>query len=155
MSDPNPLLDELIADFPVGGTMLGVGIDIIEVDRIREIHERQKDRYLNRVYSEEELRYCMRMSNPYPHLAARFAVKEAVSKAFSTGIGGLFEWKSACVYHGERSQPLVELDEKGKTLLEAIGGTDVRITLSHTKETAVAMAVIVKEGVSSEATTDK
>ena len=145
MSDEDPSLADLAATFPVGGTFLNLGLDIIEVDRVQQMHERQKDRFLNRVFTQEEQDYCLTKSNPYPHLAARFAAKEAVSKTFSTGIGKLFSWTSCSIYHGSLMQPLVRLDEQGKALLEALGATDVRITLSHTKETAIAVAVLVSE----------
>ena len=145
MSDEDPSLADLAATFPVGGIVLNLGLDIIEVDRVQQMHERQKDRFLDRVFTQEEQDYCLAKSNPYPHLAARFAAKEAVSKTFSTGIGKLFSWTSCSIYHGPRMQPLVRLDEQGKALLEALGATDVRITLSHTKETAIAVAVLVSE----------
>jgi holo-[acyl-carrier protein] synthase len=143
MSDEDPGLAELAAVFPKGALLLNVGVDVIDVDRVKQVHERQKDRFLKRVFTQEEQEYCFSKSNPYPHLAARFAAKEAVSKAFSTGIGKLFSWTSSSVYHGPRMQPLVRLDEQGEALLKALGGSEVRITLSHTKTTAVAVAVLV------------
>ncbi|MCZ6673881.1 MAG: holo-ACP synthase [Verrucomicrobia bacterium] len=143
MSGEDPGLEELAKKFPAGATLLNVGVDVIEVDRVRKVYERQKERFLKRVFTQEEQDYCFSKSNPFPHLAARFAAKEAVSKSFSTGIGKLFGWTSASVYHGPRMQPLIRLDDQGKRLLEAWGGTEVRITLSHTKTTAVAVAVLV------------
>ncbi len=74
-------------NLPKGGTVIGVGVDIIEVARVKGVHERHGDRFLNRILTKEERDYCFGMKNPYPHIAARFAEKEAVSKAFSTGIG--------------------------------------------------------------------
>ena len=145
MSDEDSSLAELAAKFPTEATLLNVGVDVIEVDRVKQVYQRQKERFLKRVFTEEEKDYCFSKSNPYPHLAARFAAKEAVSKAFSTGIGKLFGWKSSAIYHGPRMQPFVRLDEQGQALMAAIGGTEVRITLSHTKTTAVAVAVLVKE----------
>lgn len=145
MSDEDPSLAELAASFPAGATLLNVGVDVIEVERVQKVYERQKDRFLKRVFTQEEQDYCFSKSNPYPHLAARFAAKEAVSKTFSTGIGKLFSWTSCSIYHGPRMQPLVRLDEQGDALLNALGATGVRITLSHTKTTAVAVAVLVNE----------
>ena len=145
MSDEDPSLAELAASFPTGATLLHVGVDVIEVERVQKVYERQKDRFLKRVFTQEEQDYCFSKSNPYPHLAARFAAKEAVSKTFSTGIGKLFSWTSCSIYHGPRMQPLVRLDEQGDALLKALGATGVRITLSHTKTTAVAVAVLVNE----------
>ena len=135
----------MVAAFPVGALLLNLGVDVIEVERVQKVYERQKDRFLKRVFTKEEQDYCLSKSNPFPHLAARFAAKEAVSKAFSTGVGKLFSWTSCSIYHGPRMQPLVRLDDQGSALLAAFGGTDVRITLSHTKTTAVAVAALVKE----------
>ncbi len=129
---------------PPGGILLGLGCDIIEVERIRGVLERQGERFLNRVFTAEEKAYCLPMKHPHKHLAARFAAKEAVSKAFSTGIGAELSWTSVSVYHGERHQPLVRLDEKGRALLEKVGGTDVHLTLAHTEGNAMAVAAIVR-----------
>ena len=145
MSDEDPILEELAAQFPAGENLLNVGVDVIEVERVQRVYERQKERFLKRVFTQEEQDYCFSKSNPYPHLAARFAAKEAVSKAFSTGIGRLFGWTSSSIYHGPRMQPMVRLDAQGEALLKALGGSRVRITLSHTKTTAVAVAAMVKE----------
>lgn len=145
MSAEDPSLEELAISFPAGAKLLNVGVDVIEVDRVQKLYERQKDRFLKRVFTHEEQDYCLSKSNPFPHLAARFAAKEAVSKAFSTGIGKLFSWTSCSIYHGARMQPLVRLDGQGDALMKALGATDVRITLSHTKTTAVAVAVLVQE----------
>ena len=144
MPDDDPSLEEFAKKFPKAATLLNVGVDVIEVDRVQKVFERQKDRFLKRVFTAEEQDYCLSKSNPFPHLAARFAAKEAVSKAFSTGIGKLFSWTSASVYHGPRMQPFIRLDAQGEKLLEALGASEVRITLSHTKTTAVAVAVLVK-----------
>ena len=145
MSAEDPGLAELAATFPSGAMLLNIGVDVIEVERVQKVYERQKERFLKRVFTQEEKDYCFSKSNPFPHLAARFAAKEAVSKSFSTGIGKLFSWTSCSIYHGPRMQPLVRLDDQGKALLKALGATDVRITLSHTKTTAVAVAALVNQ----------
>jgi holo-[acyl-carrier protein] synthase len=83
------------------------------------------------------------MKYPHKHYAARFAAKEAVSKCFSTGIGAEIGWRSVSIYHGERHQPLVRLDDKGEALLRHVGGTHVSVTLSHTDTVAMAVAVLL------------
>lgn len=129
---------------PPGGLLIGLGADLVDVERIRGVFERQGERFLNRVFTDEERAYCFGMKTPFPHLAARFAAKEAVSKAFTTGIGAELGWKSISVYHGERHEPLVRLDEKGLQLLKDVGATDVLLTLSHTQSAAMAVAALVK-----------
>lgn len=129
----------------LGGFVIGLGADLVEVARIKAVADRQGDRFLHRIFTEEELEYCLRMKFPHKHLAARFAAKEAISKAFTTGIGGDFGWKSASVHHGSRQEPLVRLDETGTRLLRRIGGTRVVVTLSHTDSDALAVAAILRE----------
>jgi holo-[acyl-carrier protein] synthase len=129
---------------PPGGLLIGLGADLVDVARIQGVHERQGERFLNRVFTEEERAYCFGMKIPFPHLAARFAAKEAISKAFTTGIGAELGWKSMSVYHGERHEPLVRLDEKAEKLLKELGGSRVLLTLSHTATAAMAVAALVK-----------
>jgi holo-[acyl-carrier protein] synthase len=129
---------------PPGGMLIGIGADVIEVSRIRGVFERQGERFLARVFTDEEREYCFRMAHPHKHLAARFAAKEAVSKCFTTGIGAELGWRSVSVYHGSRNEPLVRLDEKGEALLKAVGATHVQLTLSHTDTVAMAVAALVR-----------
>lgn len=129
---------------PPGGVVLGLGCDVIEVERVMGVAERQGERFLRRVFTDEERQYCLSKGNPYPHLAARFAAKEAVSKCFTTGIGPRLHWRSVSIFHGERLEPLVRLDELGTALLAEVGGARVMISLSHTQTVAMAVAAIIK-----------
>jgi len=135
-----------LPELPPGGVLLGIGVDITEIGRIRGVVERQGERFLKRVFTEEERLYCLGRPHPHKHLAARFAAKEAVSKCFSTGIGAELGWRSVSIHHGARLQPLVRLDERGMLLLRASGGTHVLISLSHTDTSAVAVAALVRAG---------
>lgn len=129
---------------PPGGILIGLGADLVEVERIRGVIERHGDRFLDRILTDEEKAYCVTMKFPHKHIAARFAAKEAISKCFTTGIGKEFSWKSASVYHGSRHEPLVRLDEQGRALLAHVGATHVMLTLSHTDTHAMAVAAIVR-----------
>ena len=129
---------------PPGGVLLGLGCDVIQVERIRGVLDRQGERFLDRVFTEEERGYCFSHKFPHQHLAARFAAKEAVSKAFTTGIGGELGWKSVSIYHGSRKEPFVRLDEKGAALLAQTGATHVLVSLSHTALVAMAVAALVR-----------
>jgi holo-[acyl-carrier protein] synthase len=129
---------------PPGGVLIGIGADVIEVERIRGVLDRQGERFLHRVFTDEERSYCSSMKYPYRHYAARFAAKEAVSKCFSTGIGAELGWRSVSIYHGRRQQPLVRLDEKGEALLRHVGATHVQVSLSHSDTVAMAVAALVR-----------
>jgi holo-[acyl-carrier protein] synthase len=139
----------MISSFPTlppGGILIGLGADLIEVERVRGVIARQGERFLARVFTAEEQAYCAAMAHPHKHYAARFAAKEAVSKCFGTGIGAELGWRSVSVYHGERHQPLVRLDAQGEALLRQVGATHVHLTLSHTETMALAVAALVRAG---------
>lgn len=129
---------------PPGGILLGLGCDLIEIERIRSVMLRHGDRFAERILTAEEQAYCSSMAHPHKHIAARFAAKEAVSKCFTTGISGEFGWKSVSVYHGERHEPLVRLDASGQALLARVGATQVLLSLSHTENYAMAVAALVR-----------
>jgi len=129
---------------PPGGAVIGIGCDLIDVDRIEQIIERHGDRFLAKTFTDEERAYCSTLKFPHKHYAARWAAKEAVAKAFTTGIGEHLDWTSISVYHGERQEPMIRLDEKAQKLLSEVGGTGVLISLSHTETHAMAFATIVR-----------
>jgi holo-[acyl-carrier protein] synthase len=122
--------------------ILGVGIDIIEVARIESSYERFGDRFLNRILLESEIAYCLSHKAPGPFLAARFAAKEAISKAFGTGIGAKLSWKDMEVRRRESGEPYVVLHGDGEKLLAERGGRVVLISLSHTAQHATAVAIL-------------
>ena len=129
---------------PPGGVLLGLGCDLVEVERIRGVLERHGDRFLQRTFTAEEQAYCGGLKYPHKHYAARWAAKEAVSKAFTTGIGAHLDWTSVSVCHGARHEPLIRLDDKASALLRELGGTGVMISLSHTETHAMAVAALVR-----------
>ena len=107
--------------------------------------ERHGERFLQRIFTAEERDYCFSVKYPHKHLAARWAAKEAVSKAFTTGVGPYLDWTSISVYHGARQQPLVRLDAKGEALLRQVGATQVCLSLSHIDAYAMAVAALVRQ----------
>ncbi len=123
---------------------MGLGCDYIEVARIQGVMERQGTRFINRVFTEEERQYCLGRPHPHKHFAARFAAKEAISKCFTTGIGAELGWQSMSIYHGLRHEPLVRLDEKAEELIRRLGGTCVRVSLSHSETAAMAVAALLR-----------
>ncbi len=122
--------------------VLGIGIDIIEVARIAASHERFGERFLKRILHPNEISYCLSHRMPAPFLAARFAAKEAISKAFGTGIGAQLGWHDMEVGRKESGEPFVILHAAGKKLLQQHGGRMVLISLSHTQQYATAVAIL-------------
>jgi len=122
--------------------ILGIGIDIIEVERIRSSHERFGERFLNRILHPNEIGYCLSHRVPAPFLAARFAAKEAISKAFGTGIGAQLGWQDMEVGRKESGEPFVILHGGGLRLLQERKAGAVLISLSHTQGHAAAVAIL-------------
>ncbi len=122
--------------------ILGTGIDLIEVARIRASHEKFGERFLQRILRPAEIAYCIPHKDPAPFLAARFAAKEAVSKAFGTGIGKQFGWQDMEVGRKESGEPFVILHDGGQKLLQERGGRILHLSLSHTEGHATAMAIL-------------
>jgi holo-[acyl-carrier protein] synthase len=122
--------------------ILGTGIDIIEVRRIEAAHKKFGDRFLQRFLHPAEIAYCLSHKFPGPFLAARFAGKEAISKAFGTGIGRHLGWQDMEICRKESGEPYVVLHGKGRTLLRKRGGRIVHLSLSHSAKQATAMAIL-------------
>jgi holo-[acyl-carrier protein] synthase len=122
--------------------VLGIGIDIIEVGRIQASYERFGERFLNRILHPNEISYCLSHKLPAPFLAARFAAKEAISKAFGTGIGAQLGWHDMEVARKESGEPFVILHPAGQKLLDQRGAHTVLISLSHTQQHAAAVAIL-------------
>jgi holo-[acyl-carrier protein] synthase len=122
--------------------ILGLGIDIIEVARIEGSYERFGDRFLQRILHPGEIEYCLSNRAPGPFLAARFAAKEAISKAFGTGIGAQFGWHDVEVARHPSGEPYVIFRGKGPELMFQRQATSLRISLSHTQTYAAAVAIL-------------
>ncbi len=123
--------------------ILGVGMDIVETKRIADSLERFGDRFLHRVFLEGEITYSQSMKFPHLHLAARFAAKEAVSKAFGTGIGHTMGWRDIEIVREPSGQPRVVLHGKAEAHAKTLAVQAVHISLSHTAEYGAASAVVV------------
>jgi holo-[acyl-carrier protein] synthase len=122
--------------------ILGTGIDIIEVARIASSFEKFGERFVNRILLPDEIAYCLMHKNPAPFIAARFAAKEAISKAFGTGIGAQLGWHDMEIARKETGEPFVILHGKGEKLFESRGAKQLLISLSHTQNYAAATAVL-------------
>ena len=133
-----------LPDIPQGSNVVGVGIDQIEVSRIRESMERHGESFLSKVFSEQEQEICLQRADPAPCLAARFAAKEAVSKALGTGIGKEFGWLDMQVDKAQSGQPIALFTEHGKLALAGMHASSALISLSHLKEIASTVVVLIK-----------
>ena len=129
-------------------SVIGVGVDLVECARIQHSIERFGDRFLHRVFTDGEIEYSMSMKFPERHLAARFAGKEAVSKAFGTGIGKAMGWRNIDIRRRPSGEPFLVFSGPAEELAAKRGVTSALITLSHTEHHA--MASVVLEGTPSQ-----
>ncbi len=123
--------------------ILGTGIDVVETKRIAESMECFGDRFLRRIFLEGEVTYARSMKFPHLHLAARFAAKEALSKAFGTGIGRELGWRDLEIVREASGAPQVRLHGRAEIYAKSRGVQAIHISLSHTAEYGAASAVIV------------
>ena len=123
-------------------SVIGIGVDVIECSRIQRSIERFGDRFLHRVFTDGEIEYSMSMKFPERHLAARFAGKEAVAKAFGTGIGKAMGWRNIDIRKKESGEPFLVFSGPAETFATERGMISALITLSHTENYAVACAVL-------------
>ena len=129
---------------PEGTNVIGVGIDQIEVARIRESMDRHGEAFLSKVFTPKEKSFCLDRKDPAPCLAARFAAKEAASKALGTGIGKEFGWLDLEVEKGENGQPFALFSDQMQPLLEQKNAGSALLSLSHLDGIASAIVVIIK-----------
>jgi holo-[acyl-carrier protein] synthase len=137
---PLPGTTELAGDLLPAGAHVGdlqCGIDLVEIDRIVAAIDRFGIRFLHRIWTERELAYCRGRA---PELAARFAGKEATSKALGTGIAGLV-WRDVEILPDERGKPLIFLHGGAKERAAQIGLNRWAISLTHSRHMACAMVV--------------
>jgi holo-[acyl-carrier protein] synthase len=118
-------------------TKFAVGIDIIEIDRVADVIARHGDKFLHRVFTDDEITHCR---GRVQELAARFAAKEAVMKALGTGVRGV-SWTDIEVLPNRRGKPLVFLYGRGAARAERIELRGLEISLTHSKEYAIASVV--------------
>lgn len=114
--------------------MQAIGVDIVENNRIAALIQKHGERFLNRVFTPQELSYCR---GRIPSLAARWAAKEAMSKAFGTGIGDV-AFKEIEVLVNPRGKPNIALHGKARQLARELGFFNILLSLSHTDDYAVA-----------------
>jgi holo-[acyl-carrier protein] synthase len=118
---------------------LRTGVDLIEIERLKQVIERHGSRFLDRVYTPEEL---SEVGENMASLAARFAAKEAVAKALGTGIG-IVAWREIEIRRGPQREPVLCLHGEARSLAESLGLTSWSLSLSHSATQAVALVVAI------------
>jgi holo-[acyl-carrier protein] synthase len=122
--------------------IVGTGIDVAEVPRIRQSIERFGDRFLHRVFTEEEMRYCDSKANRAERYAARFAAKEAAMKALGTGWNHGVRWRDCEVVRMPGGRPTIVFHGKAAEFAARLGVKNAAMSISHTAEQAIAQVIL-------------
>ena len=122
--------------------IVGTGIDIAEVPRIRQSIERFGQRFLQRIYTPGEMRYCDSKANRYERYAARFAAKEAGMKALGTGWNHGVRWRDIEVSRQPGGRPTITFHGKAAEFAARLGAVHVALSLSHTADQAIAQVIL-------------
>src|SRR5947199_10409842 len=124
----------------------GIGIDVIQNDRLRDSVQRFGDRFLNRIYTEGEIAYCKKCVNSELHYAARFAAKEAAFKALGTGWREGVRWLDVEVTHQPSGKPELALYGRAQELAQQMGVTRTAVSISHADRYVMAQVIFESDG---------
>ena len=122
--------------------ILGTGVDIAEVSRIRESIERFGDRFLRRIFTDGEIRYCERKARRFESYAARFAAKEAAMKALGTGWSRGVRWRDIEVVRAKGQRPTLQFHGEAAAIAASLGAKNIALSLTHTSEQALAHVIL-------------
>ena len=126
-------------------TIVGLGMDATEVARIADAYQEYGDRFLRRVFTDAEIAYCLQRKHPAPHLAGRFAAKEAGMKAIGTGHAFGVLWRDLeVVRHG--GPPQLQFHNAAARHFDRLGARKALLTITHTDALALAHVILVGEG---------
>ena len=125
--------------------VVGLGTDIIEIVRIGRMVERHGEAFLNRVYTEDEIRYCQRRKECFQHYAGRWAAKEAVMKTLGTGWIRGIRWREIEVVVQKSVKPEIQIHGGAREYAETLDIGEILITISHCREYATATAIALKK----------
>ena len=124
--------------------IVGLGTDIVEIVRIGRMIERHGEQFLNRVYTDEEIRYCRRRRECYQHFAGRWAAKEAIMKALGTGFVRGVGWQDLEVITQKSGQPIVNIRGGAREHAETLEIDEILVTISHCRSYATATAIAIR-----------
>ncbi len=122
--------------------IVGIGIDVVDLDRFQGTLDRYGERFFNRMYTHVEQEYCRQFSSPMEHYAARFAAKEAFLKAIGTGKSRNVRWKDIEIYNERSGKPNIRVFGNAEEIVARLGGKNIYVSLSHSRLVATAAVVI-------------
>lgn len=124
------------------GKVIGLGIDIVDIPRFRKTLVKRGKRFVDRIFLPSEQKYCCAKADPCVHFAGRFAAKEAVAKAFGTGIGGKIGWLDMEIISLDSKAPVVKLSRHAAMLMRQCRVKNILVSISHTHAHSSAVALL-------------
>ncbi len=124
--------------------IIGVGIDLVQIERMERAFDRFGEAFLQRVFCPGEISWCKKKQNPYPCFAARFAAKEAFVKALGTGFSGGITLKDIWIERLDTGAPVLRFSNRAKQMMEELGSSRVHVSLTHEMDVAAAVVVMEK-----------
>ena len=121
--------------------ILGIGNDIIEIDRVKRNIEHYQQRFLDRIFTSREQAYCLKRKEPAIHFAGRFAAKEAIVKALGTGFSQGISWLDIEIYNDEKGKPSINVSPK---IAELFDSPELSLSITHCRDYATAFAIWTK-----------
>jgi holo-[acyl-carrier protein] synthase len=124
--------------------IVGLGVDVIEIRRIRQALQHQGQRFIRRVFTSAEQEFCETRRDPAPHYAVRFAAKEALFKALGTGWAKGLSWQDVEVVRREENAPILVLSRAAEKQSRELGTRSIHVSLSHSDDSALAVVILEK-----------
>lgn len=121
--------------------IVGTGTDVISIPQVKRLKDKYGNKFLDKIFTPSEKKYCRQYGNASQHYAARFAAKEAVAKSLGIGFGNCLDWKDIVVYQNKSGKPLVRFrNEIGKKVKD--NGYTCHVSLAHNKDMASAISIL-------------
>ena len=124
--------------------IIGLGTDIVEIKRIREMLNKHSDLFINKIFTEDEKHEAQQRSNNYTYFAGRWAAKEATAKALGTGFGKNCSWKDISIENNIQGKPIINLSNSAAETFKKLQGTNILLSISHECEYACATVILEK-----------
>ncbi len=126
-------------------SIVGIGLDLVRISRVEAMARRWQDRFLQRVYTEDERRASVSRPSPYAYLAGRFAAKEAMLKALGTGWSAGVSWQDIQVLNEVAGRPVATVRGRAGAMVQQAGATRIHVSLSHDGDYAMAEVILTNE----------
>jgi holo-[acyl-carrier protein] synthase len=122
--------------------IVGIGIDLVEIARIKAVYERHRERFVRRLLTDGEREYVLAHADPGPRMAGRWAAKEAALKALGTGLAEGIRWRDVEILPDERGKPCLTLHGEAAERARALGAAALHVTITHANDLAMAQVIL-------------